>query len=74
LRDTGFATISVRDVTVDSRIRDAGQLFDWIGSHAGRQLVQHIPAAGRPAAIAEIAQAMGAPITFHTQLRIVLAS
>jgi ubiquinone/menaquinone biosynthesis C-methylase UbiE len=74
LREAGFATISVRDVTVDSSFRDAGQLFDWIGSHAGRQLVQHIPAAGRPAAIAEIAQAMGAPITFHTQLRIVLAS
>lgn len=74
LRGAGFPTISVRDVTVDSRFRDAGQLFDWVGSHAGRQLVQHIPVARRAAAIAEVAEVMGAPITFHTSLRIVLAS
>jgi len=74
LRGAGFETISVRDVTVDSSFRDAGQLFDWVGSHAGRQVVQHIPAARRPAAIAEVAAAMGAPITFHTRLRIVLAA
>jgi SAM-dependent methyltransferase len=74
LRGAGFATISVRDVTVDSEFTDAGQLFAWVGSHAGRQVVQHIPAARRDAAIADVAAAMGAPITFHTRLRIVLAS
>jgi len=74
LRGAGFETISVREVTVDSRFRDADQLFDRAGSHAGRQLVQHIPAAARPAAVADVAAAMGAPITFHTRLRIVLAA
>lgn len=73
-RGAGFETVSVRDVTVDSSFQDAGQLFDWVGSHAGRQLVQHIPVPRRDAAIAEVATAMGAPITFHTRLRIVLAS
>jgi ubiquinone/menaquinone biosynthesis C-methylase UbiE len=73
-RGAGFETISVRDVTVDSNFRDAGQLFDWAGSHAGRQLVQHIPVSRRATAIAEVAAAMGAPITFHTRLRVVLAS
>jgi ubiquinone/menaquinone biosynthesis C-methylase UbiE len=73
-RAAGFETISVRDVTVDSSFKDAEQLFDWVGSHAGRQLVQHIPRSGRDAAIAEVASAMGAPIAFHTRLRIVLAS
>jgi ubiquinone/menaquinone biosynthesis C-methylase UbiE len=74
LRGAGFPTISVRDVTVDTSFKDAGQLFNWVGSHAGRQLVQHIPAAARPAAIAEVASVMGAPITFHTELRVVLAA
>jgi ubiquinone/menaquinone biosynthesis C-methylase UbiE len=73
-RGAGFETITVRDVTVDSSFRDAGQLFEWVGSHAGRQLVQHIPAARRAAAMEEVATAMGAPISFHTRLRIVLAS
>lgn len=74
LRGAGFETISVRDVTVDSRFADAGQLFEWVGSHAGRQVVQHIPASRRAAAIAEVAAVMGAPITFHTRLRVILAS
>ena len=74
LGGAGFETISVREVTVDSNFRDAGQLFDWVASHAGRQVVRHIPDAARPAAIAEVAAAMGAPITFHTRLRIVLAA
>jgi ubiquinone/menaquinone biosynthesis C-methylase UbiE len=73
-RAAGFETISVRDVTVDSSFADAGQLFDWVGSHAGRQLVQHIPVSRRPSATAELAGVMGAPITFHTRLRIVLAA
>jgi hypothetical protein len=72
-RGAGFETISVRDVTVDSSFRDAGQLFTWIGSHAGRQMVQHIPPARRDAAVAEVGATLGFPITFHTQLRIVLA-
>jgi ubiquinone/menaquinone biosynthesis C-methylase UbiE len=73
-RGAGFPTISVRDVTVDSNFRDAGQLFDWVGSHAGRQIVQHISEARRPDAVAALTAALGAPITFHTRLRVVLAS
>jgi hypothetical protein len=37
-RGTGFETISVRDVTVDTSIKDAGRPFTRAGSHPERQL------------------------------------
>jgi hypothetical protein len=74
LRGSGFETISVRDVTVDSSFRDAGRLFDRVGSRAGRQVVQHIPVSRRAAGIDEVASVMGAPIASRTRLRIVLAA
>ncbi|MFD0524145.1 class I SAM-dependent methyltransferase [Paractinoplanes durhamensis] len=39
----GYAAVEVREAEVGSAFNDAAHLYEWIGSHAGRQLVDLIP-------------------------------
>ena len=68
----GFASASVREIEVHSDFRDAAHLYEWIGSHGGRQLVSKVPQARRAAAIATMAAEMPNPLDFSTRIRIVI--
>jgi ubiquinone/menaquinone biosynthesis C-methylase UbiE len=69
----GFATVSVHETTVVSEFNDAAHLYEWIGSHAGRQLVDRIPVSRRSLAIATLAAELEHPLDFAARIRIVLA-
>ena len=70
----GFATAAVSEVAVRSDFRDAAHVYEWIGSHGGRQLVSRIPSSRRAAAIATLASALDHPLEFETRIRIVVGS
>jgi ubiquinone/menaquinone biosynthesis C-methylase UbiE len=68
----GFTSASAREVEVSSDFRDVAHLYEWIGSHGGRQLVSRVPQARRAAAIATMAAEMPDPLDFTTRIRIVI--
>jgi SAM-dependent methyltransferase len=68
----GFASASDREVVVHSEFRDAAHVYEWIGSHGGRDLVSKVPLGRRAAAIATLAGELEHPLTFATRIRIVL--
>jgi len=69
----GFAGADVREAVVRSDFADAAHLYEWIGSHAGRQLVDRIPIARRSLAISALAAELARPLDFTTRVRIVVA-
>ena len=69
----GFASATVREAAVGSDFRDAAHLYEWIGSHGGRDLVARVPQQRRAAAIATLATELAHPLTFTTYVRILLA-
>ncbi|WP_433290719.1 class I SAM-dependent methyltransferase [Actinoplanes sp. CA-030573] len=71
--EAGFTTVSVRDVEVASSFRDVAHLYEWIGSHGGRQLVSRVPQQRRAAAIAAMATEMPEPLDLTTRIRITVA-
>ncbi|GIM94812.1 class I SAM-dependent methyltransferase [Paractinoplanes toevensis] len=69
----GYAAADVREVAVRSEFNDAAHLYEWIGSHAGRQMVDRIPVARRSLAISALAAELDHPLDFTTRVRIVVA-
>jgi len=70
----GFATATAAEVAVRSDFRDAAHVYEWIGSHGGRQLVSRIPRSRRAAAIATLATELEHPLEFETSIRIVIGT
>ncbi|HEX5204275.1 MAG TPA: methyltransferase domain-containing protein [Actinoplanes sp.] len=70
----GFAAATVSEVAVRSDFRDAAHVYEWIGSHGGRQLISRIPPDRRAAAIATLASELEHPLEFETHIRIVVGA
>ena len=68
----GFASATAREAAVATGFSDAAHLYEWIGSHGGRDLVERIPRQRRAAAIATLATQLDHPLLFTTRIRIVL--
>jgi ubiquinone/menaquinone biosynthesis C-methylase UbiE len=69
----GFAAAEVHEAAVRSEFSDAAHLYEWIGSHGGRQMVDRIPIERRSVAISHLASEIPEPLDFTTRVRIVLA-
>jgi ubiquinone/menaquinone biosynthesis C-methylase UbiE len=72
----GFTDVRVTPYQVRSRFRDTGHFLQWISSHAGRRIVQRIPAARRAAAVDDLVTVLGPadqPLTLTTTIRITVA-
>jgi hypothetical protein len=73
----GFAGAEVSEAVVRSRFRDVSHLYDWIGSHGGRQVVARIPPARRGDAEAALAGELelerDRPLEFTTRFRVLAA-
>jgi ubiquinone/menaquinone biosynthesis C-methylase UbiE len=69
LADAGYGPVTITEDTVVSRFRDAGHWVRWVGSHAGRQVIDHLPAEALPqataAAAAELTGARGDDGAFY---------
>ena len=55
LADAGYGPVTITEDTLVSRFRDAAHWVRWVGSHAGRQVISHIPAEALPEATAAAA-------------------
>ena len=55
LADAGYGRVTVTEDTVVSHFRDVEHWMRWVGSHAGRQLINHLPAEALPQATAAAA-------------------
>lgn len=55
LAEAGYGPVTVTEAAVVSHFRDMDHWMRWVGSHAGRQLLDHIPAEALPAATAAAA-------------------
>ncbi|GAA0581262.1 hypothetical protein GCM10010172_77780 [Paractinoplanes ferrugineus] len=69
----GFASAEVSEATVRSEFNDAAHLYEWIGSHGGREMVDRIPISRRSVAISHLASEIPEPLDFTTRIRIVVA-
>jgi ubiquinone/menaquinone biosynthesis C-methylase UbiE len=65
----GFANPDVSTFEVRSAFADGDHYMRWIGSHGGRQLINRIPEAARPAAFAEAVKILGTPLELITTIR-----
>lgn len=68
----GFAGTRVTEVAVESRFRDVDQLLAWVGSHLGRQILEHVPPDRLDDARAALVAELPAPLVFTTHVRIVV--
>jgi ubiquinone/menaquinone biosynthesis C-methylase UbiE len=76
LAEQGYTDVAVTTYDVRSRFAGTGQFLEWVGSHAGRALLQRIPAERYAAAVDEVAALLGPPgepVTFTTTIRVVIA-
>lgn len=69
----GFAAADVHETAVRSEFNDAAHLYEWIGSHGGRQMVDRVPIERRSVAISHLASEIPEPLDFTTRIRIVVA-
>jgi ubiquinone/menaquinone biosynthesis C-methylase UbiE len=73
----GFTDVTVTPYQVRSRFRDTGHFLQWVGSHAGRRIVQRIPAARRTAAVDDLVGVLGPAdqaLALTTTIRITVAT
>jgi SAM-dependent methyltransferase len=73
----GYTDVTVTAYQVHSRFRDTGHFLQWVGSHAGRRIVQRIPVARRAAAVDDLVSVLGPadqPLTLTTTIRITVAT
>ncbi|XVV09236.1 class I SAM-dependent methyltransferase [Actinoplanes sp. CA-131856] len=71
MAEAGFSRTKVSELDFRSHFRDAEQLIDWIGSHAGRRLLDSVPPERRSEATAAVAGYLDWPTTFTTKIRVV---
>jgi ubiquinone/menaquinone biosynthesis C-methylase UbiE len=71
--EAGFSGTGVSELTVRSSFSGVDQLLAWIGSHGGRQLMEHVPAERLGEAREDLAAELPAELILTTRVRFVVA-